>query len=109
MKITLYIAPTLDGYIAGPNGEVNWLSMVDQRVMTAVTTNFMTQSMPWLWVAKPTIYAGLTCYHQNQVTDRQTEPSGQGHGHAMGRGPMGGTNGNDQDHRANRHFQSQPP
>ena len=31
MKITLYIAPTLDGYIAGPNGEVDWLSMVDQQ------------------------------------------------------------------------------
>ena len=30
MKITLYIAPTLDGYIAGPNGEIDWLSVVER-------------------------------------------------------------------------------
>ena len=30
MKITLYIAPTLDGYIAGPNGEIDWLSVLEQ-------------------------------------------------------------------------------
>lgn len=29
MKITLYIAASLDGYIAGPNGEIDWLSMAD--------------------------------------------------------------------------------
>lgn len=29
MKITLYIAASLDGFIAGPNGEIDWLSMVD--------------------------------------------------------------------------------
>ena len=24
-KLTLYIAASLDGYIAGPNGEIDWL------------------------------------------------------------------------------------
>lgn len=30
MKVTLYIAASMDGYIAGPGGEINWLSVVDQ-------------------------------------------------------------------------------
>ncbi|MDA0733610.1 MAG: dihydrofolate reductase family protein [Chloroflexi bacterium] len=29
MKITLYIAASLDGFIAGPDGELDWLSMAD--------------------------------------------------------------------------------
>jgi dihydrofolate reductase len=27
--VTLYIAASLDGFIAGPNGEIDWLDMVD--------------------------------------------------------------------------------
>lgn len=30
MKVTLYIAASLDGYIAGPNGEIDWLDLVDR-------------------------------------------------------------------------------
>jgi len=29
MKVTLYIAASVDGFIAGPDGEIDWLSMVD--------------------------------------------------------------------------------
>jgi dihydrofolate reductase len=31
MQIILYIAASLDGYIAGPNGEIDWLSLVDRE------------------------------------------------------------------------------
>lgn len=30
MQTILYIAASVDGYIAGPNGEIDWLSMVDR-------------------------------------------------------------------------------
>ena len=30
MKVTLYIAASVDGYIAGPGREIDWLSVVDQ-------------------------------------------------------------------------------
>jgi len=30
MKVTLYIAASVDGYIAGPGREIEWLSVVDQ-------------------------------------------------------------------------------
>ncbi|HEU0022007.1 MAG TPA: dihydrofolate reductase family protein [Dehalococcoidia bacterium] len=30
MKVTLYIAASVDGFIAGPDGEIDWLSMVDR-------------------------------------------------------------------------------
>jgi dihydrofolate reductase len=29
MKVTLYVAASLDGFIAGPNGEIDWLDLVD--------------------------------------------------------------------------------
>ena len=28
-KIILYIAASIDGYIAGPNGEIDWLDSID--------------------------------------------------------------------------------
>jgi dihydrofolate reductase len=31
MQVVLYIAASLDGYIAGPNGEIDWLSLVDRE------------------------------------------------------------------------------
>jgi dihydrofolate reductase len=31
MQVILYIAASLDGYIAGPNGEIDWLSLVDRE------------------------------------------------------------------------------
>jgi dihydrofolate reductase len=31
MQVILYIGASLDGYIAGPNGEIDWLSMVDRE------------------------------------------------------------------------------
>lgn len=30
MKVTLYIAGSVDGYIAGPGRDIDWLSVVDQ-------------------------------------------------------------------------------
>ena len=28
-KVVLYIASTIDGYIAGPNGELDWLNAIE--------------------------------------------------------------------------------
>ena len=78
-KITLYTAASLDGYIAGPNGEIDWLDSADQpgedygyaAFMETIDTTIMgtaTYKLAESFGGDP--YPGKT----NYVFTRQTPP-----------------------------------
>jgi dihydrofolate reductase len=74
--VTLYIATSLDGYIAGPNGEIDWLftdqdygysefiAGVDTLIMGRKTYEVVASFLEWL-------YAGQACYVLSSNPERQ--------------------------------------
>ena len=59
-KLRFYIAASLDGYIAGPNGETDWLDAADDSGLSGALdygyTDFYAGAATTLWATPPTCW-----------------------------------------------------